>query len=69
VRAREEDIKATAEDLIDDAEALKRIEQRKLGMEPGDPRLAKLSDEANRIIRRMVPKAEVQKELANGDAA
>jgi len=59
----EEDIKATAEDLIDDAERLKRIEQRKLGLKPDDPRLGELAREAEAIVARMAPKTEAQCQL------
>jgi hypothetical protein len=65
-----EDIRATAEDLIGDAERLKQIERTKLELKPGDPRLAKLTDEANMIIARMQPKGQAQKQLiTNGERA
>ncbi len=62
---RNEDIRATAEDLIEDAEKLKQIERSKLRLDPEDRRLTKLADESNRIIARMAPKGEAQKDLAS----
>jgi hypothetical protein len=64
VSKRSDDLKATAEDLVEDAERLRLIEQRKLALRPGDPRLAKLAEEANAIVARMQPKARAQKQLA-----
>jgi hypothetical protein len=61
---RTEDLRATAEDLIEDADRLKAIEEAKLTLQPGDGQLARLSSEGERIVRRMVPKAAAQKELA-----
>jgi len=69
-REHEEDLKATAHDLIEDAERLKAIEQKKLRLKPGDPLLVKLAEEATAIIARMQPKSQVQEELAtNGEGA
>lgn len=65
-----EDIRATAEDLIGDAERLRKIERIKLDLKPGDPRLVTLADEANMIIARMRPKGEAQKQLiTNAESA
>jgi hypothetical protein len=61
----EEDIKATAEALIDDAERLVRIEEKKLQLEPGDPRRVDLSESARELIAGMAPKGEAQRELVN----
>jgi hypothetical protein len=59
-----EDIKATAEDLMDDAERLKQIEAQKLALRPGDPQLVILAEEARSIIAGMKPKGEIQRQLA-----
>jgi hypothetical protein len=59
-----EDLKATAEDLIHDAERLKQIEEQKLELRPGDPRLTRLAEEATAIISRMRPKGEAQRQIA-----
>lgn len=64
VSEQEEDLKATAEDLIDDAERLKQIEKKKLTLEPGDPLLVRLAEESERLIASMAPKGQAQKELA-----
>jgi len=65
-----EDLRATAEDLIGDAERLKQIETQKLTLKPGDPLLTRLSEEASAIVARMRPKTQVQEELvANGEPA
>jgi hypothetical protein len=58
-----EDIRATAEDLIADAERLKQIERTKLELKPGDPRLARLAEEASMIIAQMQTKGQAQKQL------
>lgn len=58
-----DDLRATAEDLIEDAERVKQIEQAKLALDAGDPRANRLARESERIVRRMVPKAAVETEL------
>ncbi|CAN5615835.1 hypothetical protein BH23CHL7_BH23CHL7_07920 [soil metagenome] len=60
---RDEDLKATAEDLIDDAEQLKRVEAQKLRLRPGDPKLDHLAEQASAIIRRMKPKGDAEEAL------
>ena len=60
VSDRADDIRATAEDLIHEAERLKEIEEAKLSLEPGDARLAKLSAQAERVVARMVPKVAAE---------
>jgi hypothetical protein len=64
VTEQHEDLRATAQDLISDAEQLKRIEQQKLELRPDDPRLAHLSEQASTILARMKLKADAQQELA-----
>lgn len=64
-----DDLRATAEDLIEDAERLKEIEKKKSMLDPRDARLAKLSADAERTVRRMLPKAVAEKELVDGLAA
>jgi hypothetical protein len=63
VNERDEDLKATAEDLISDAEQLKRIEEQKLKLRPGDPKLDQLAVQASTIIARMKPKGDAQESL------
>ena len=59
-----EDLRATAEDLIEDSERVHEIEQEKLELPADDPRMVGLARESERIVRRMVPKAAVETELA-----
>ena len=59
-----DDLRATSEDVAADAERLRRIEERKLALSPDDPELIRLSEEAERIARALVPKTVAQKELA-----
>jgi hypothetical protein len=60
----ESDLRATAADMAVDAERLKAIEEEKLGLDAKDPRMLELSVEAEQIVRRMVPKAVAEVELA-----
>jgi hypothetical protein len=66
----EGDLRATAEDIAADATRLKEIEETKADLDPTDPRLRKLSDEGERLARRMVPKTVAERELTDaiGDA-
>ena len=59
-----EDLRATADDLADDARRLEAIEQRKQKLGPDDPELVRLSEEAERLTRGMAVKATAQRELA-----
>lgn len=59
-----QDLRATADDLADDARQLQTIEERKGRLAPDDPELVRLSEEAERLTRRMASKATVQRELA-----
>ena len=62
-----DDLRATAEDMIEDAEQLKQVEQAKLDLQPADPRLAELANEGERIVRRLGSKSQAQRELASAD--
>lgn len=59
-----QDLRATADDLADDARRLQAIEERKGGLAADDPDLVTLSEEAERLTRRMASKATAQRELA-----
>lgn len=59
-----QDLRATADDLADDARQLQTIEERKARLAPDDPELVRLSEEAEQLTRRMATKATVQRELA-----
>ena len=60
---REQALRATTDDLIADAEQLKRIEAAKASMEPDDPRQDPLAEDAQALVREMVPKAAAQREI------
>jgi hypothetical protein len=59
----EDDLKATAEDIAADASELQDIEEEKARLEADDPRMPGLARRSERIVRRILPKATVQKEL------
>ena len=59
-----EDLRATADDLADDARRLEAIERRKQALAPEDPELVRLSEEAEGLTQRMATKASAQRELA-----
>ena len=59
-----DDFRATAEDLIADAEQLKAIEERKLDLNPESPVVAELSAAAENVARRIVVKAGMENQLA-----
>jgi hypothetical protein len=59
----EQDLKATAADVIADAERLKAIEVAKGTLEPDDPRLTELAAEAEAIARDLPVKTAAQSEL------
>ena len=61
----EGDIRATAEDLVADAQRVQEIEEAKGHLEVDDPRMMELSVESERIARRMVPKTVAERELVD----
>ncbi|HEY7600471.1 MAG TPA: hypothetical protein VH741_11135 [Candidatus Limnocylindrales bacterium] len=62
------DLRATAEDMIDDSQRVEELERRKLGLDAADPRFAALAHEIEDLVARMARKAKVQSEIA-ADAA
>ena len=60
----EDDLRATAEAIISDAEKVKGIEQEKLDLPPGDARIPELADEAEEVAERILQEATVERELA-----
>ena len=65
----EDDLRATTEDIAADAREVQAIEDEKSGLEPEDPRMIELSEEVERIARRIVPKTVAERRLveeANG---
>ncbi len=59
----EEDIRATAQSIADDADRLAAIEDEKKMLELTDPRLLELSSEAEIIAKRLVPKTVAERAL------
>jgi hypothetical protein len=61
---RDDDLRATADDIATDATRLAAIEEEKAGLEADDPRMVELSAESERLARRMVPKTTAELDLA-----
>ena len=59
-------LRATSADLIADAAELEALERRKAALDPDDPRLDELAARAEELVRDMVPKATVQREIVSG---
>jgi hypothetical protein len=69
VSEQEDDLRATTEDIAADAKEVEAIEDEKSRLEPEDPRMTELSEEVERIARRIVPKTVAERRLveeANG---
>jgi hypothetical protein len=64
----EDDLKATAADIAADASELQAIEEEKTRLAPDDPRMSRLARLSERIVRRILPKATVQRELIDAAA-
>ena len=60
----EEDLRATAEAIADDATRLAAIEEEKAGLDADDPRMVELSVEGERLARAIVPKTQAELDLA-----
>lgn len=65
VSDKSDDLRATAEDLIADAEELKRIEERKLEIDEDDREADRLADESEDLVRSMLPKTRVEKQISD----
>lgn len=67
----EDDIRATSEDVVADAERLLAIEKRKVSMDPGDPNRVRLAKQADDLGDNIAAKVQVQLRLVTeaGDAA
>ena len=63
-----DDLRATSDAIVADADRLREIEERKQGLPEGDPEIAELSAEAERVARAIVPKAVAERELAVEEA-
>jgi hypothetical protein len=63
---RRDDLAATSESLHDDAHRVAEIEEEKQGLEPGDPRLIELSNQAERLADGIAAKSRIERDLADG---
>ena len=63
-----DDLRATSEAIVADAERLREIEERKQELPEGHPDLAGLSAEAEKVARAIVPKTVAERELADEGA-
>lgn len=61
----EGDFRATTEDIAADAARLKEIEEEKSRLDPADARAQALSEESERLARRLVPKTVAERELTD----
>ena len=59
----EDDIKATAVAIKQDAETISDIEDEKITLDADDPRVADLSVEAEAVATRLLEEAQVEREL------
>jgi hypothetical protein len=62
---REQDLRATAEDIAADASRLAAIERQKAGLEPDDPRLTELSSQGELLARQIVPKTVAERDITD----
>ena len=60
-----DDLRATSEAIVADAERLREIEERKQELPEGHPDLPGLSAEAEKVARGIVPKTVAERELAD----
>ena len=60
---REEDLRATSDQLLHDAEELRRAERAKRAEQPGSQRFQRLADRVERLSRRIRALAGIQRKL------
>jgi hypothetical protein len=60
----QDDFRATAEDVAQDAREIKRIEDEKAELDPADPRAATLSAQAEQLAEQLHHKTLVERDLA-----
>jgi len=65
----DDDLRATAQSIIEDADRIGRIEQAKLGLDASDPRVTTLAREAEAVAADLLRKAAVERELATESAS
>jgi hypothetical protein len=65
-REERDDLRATAESIVTDAERLKQVELRKLSLEPSDDdEVIELAGEAEQLAEDVADKARAEKQLAD----
>jgi hypothetical protein len=65
---RRDDLAATADSMHDEARQIERIEAEKQKLDLGDPRLAPLSREAERLAGQVQRKSRVERAISEGGA-
>ena len=60
----DDDLRATAESLQDDADRLKDLEASKERLDPSDPQVLELAHEAKELARTIADKANIEVALA-----
>lgn len=59
-----DDLRSTSESIAADAERLRGIEEQKQNLPDGHPDVVALSDEAEQLARKILPKTVAERELA-----
>jgi hypothetical protein len=59
----DDDLKATVETITAESERLTAVEREKATLEPDDPRMTDLSEEAERLAQRLVPLTAAETDL------
>jgi hypothetical protein len=65
---RREDLAATSESMHDEARQIEKIEAEKQKLDVGDPRLATLSRDAERLAGQVARKSRVERAISEGGA-
>lgn len=60
----QDDLRTTAESLVDDAEALKDLEEAKLALDPADPQVVTLSHQVESLVEGIAAKAGLEREIS-----
>lgn len=60
---REDQLRATTEDIIADSDELRTLEETKAALDPDDPRQDALAARAQEIARELIPKTAAQREI------
>jgi hypothetical protein len=59
-----EDLRATADSIILDAERLRALEVEKKTLDPADPRVDQLSEQAERVVDGLEDKTAIERRLS-----